>query len=74
MTVGALDIDTPKSTKNLAIKLFAMDVDGVMTDGKIIYHGDGSESKAFFVQDGIGIKRLASLGVKIAIITGGKAR
>lgn len=70
MTVGTLDIDTPKSTKNLAIKLFVMDVDGVMTDGKIIYHSDGSESKAFFVQDGIGIKRLASLGVKIAIITG----
>lgn len=52
------------------IKLFAMDVDGVLTDGKIIYNSDGTETKAFFVQDGVGIHALHTCGIMTAIITG----
>ena len=52
------------------IKLFAMDVDGVLTDGQLIYDSQGIESKAFFVQDGVGLKALSKAGIILAIITG----
>lgn len=52
------------------IRLLALDVDGVMTDGSLYFHGDGSESKAFNSLDGHGIKMLQASGVKVAIITG----
>lgn len=52
------------------IKLFAMDVDGVLSDGRIIYNSYEVETKAFHVQDGVGLKGLADSGVVLAIITG----
>lgn len=53
------------------IKLFVMDVDGVLSDGQIIYGSDGVEVKAFYVQDGVGLKAVKEiLGVSLAIITG----
>jgi 3-deoxy-D-manno-octulosonate 8-phosphate phosphatase (KDO 8-P phosphatase) len=51
------------------IKVIAMDVDGVMTDGRIIYDGDGKELKLFDAHDGYGIARARQQGVKIAIIS-----
>ena len=52
------------------IKGIVLDVDGVLTDGKITYLSDGSELKSFHVQDGSSLKLLASQGIAIAIITG----
>lgn len=52
------------------IKLFAMDVDGILSDGQIIYDAQGVETKAFYVQDGVGLKAVKQLGVTLAIITG----
>lgn len=52
------------------IKLFAMDVDGILTDGKIIYDSQGSESKEFNVMDGLGLSALRQHGFILAIITG----
>ena len=52
------------------IKLLSFDVDGVLTDGKIVYSDDGREIKAFNVQDGTAIKMLAAEGIEIAILTG----
>ena len=52
------------------IKLLCLDVDGVLTDGRLIYHSDGSESKAFNTQDGHALKTLAATGVTLAIISG----
>lgn len=52
------------------ICLLLVDVDGVMTDGRIIYDGNGLESKFFNVKDGHGIKMLQRHGVEIGIITG----
>ena len=46
------------------------DVDGVLTDGRIIYGEDGQELKAFHVQDGASIKLLIASGIEVAIITG----
>lgn len=52
------------------INLFLMDVDGVMTDGKINIDDNGCESKSFNVRDGHGIKLLQRGGIKTGIITG----
>ena len=54
----------------LAIKLLALDVDGVLTDGRIFYGNAGEELKAFNIKDGLGIKLLQRAGVEVAIITG----
>ncbi len=51
------------------IKVVVMDVDGVLTDGKIIVDSNGVESKNFDVQDGLGIVYLKKCGIKTAIIS-----
>ena len=52
------------------IKLVLLDVDGVLTDGRLYYGNSGEELKAFDIQDGLGIKLLQEGGVKVGIITG----
>ena len=52
------------------IRLFAMDVDGVLTDGTILVGADGTEAKTFSILDGHGLKQLAKAGVAIAWISG----
>jgi 3-deoxy-D-manno-octulosonate 8-phosphate phosphatase (KDO 8-P phosphatase) len=53
-----------------SIRLISFDVDGVLTDGRIVYTDDGREIKAFHVQDGSALKMLAAGGIEIAILTG----
>lgn len=55
------------------IKLLALDVDGVLTDGKLLYGNDGEELKSFSILDGLGIKLLQDNGIDVAIITGRKS-
>ena len=52
------------------ITLLALDVDGVMTDGAIIYANSGEEIKAFNVKDGLGLTLLQDHGIDVVIITG----
>ena len=52
------------------VGLLVLDVDGVMTDGRIHLDGRGEEIKVFHVRDGYGLKRLMKAGVEVAIITG----
>lgn len=52
------------------IKLLLLDVDGVLTDGKIIYDDQGIETKFFSVKDGLGIRLLLKCGLEVGIITG----
>ncbi len=52
-----------------ALRLFGMDVDGVLTDGGIYYAGGGIELKRFHVQDGMGITLLIKAGIIPFIIT-----
>jgi 3-deoxy-D-manno-octulosonate 8-phosphate phosphatase (KDO 8-P phosphatase) len=56
--------------KAARVTLLLLDVDGVLTDGRIIYDADGREIKAFHVRDGHGIKMLQGAGVEVGIITG----
>lgn len=52
------------------IKLLILDVDGVLTDGKIWLSPQGEELKSFHVRDGVGIKQLQQENIEIAVITG----
>lgn len=56
------------------IKLLILDVDGVMTDGRIIYDHGGDEIKLFHVRDGLGIVLLHRAGIPSAIITANRAK
>ncbi|NTV29364.1 MAG: HAD hydrolase family protein [Candidatus Omnitrophica bacterium] len=51
------------------IKVIAMDVDGVMTDGRIVYDGAGRELKFFDVQDGYALSRARHNGLRTAVIS-----
>ncbi len=53
-----------------SIKLLLLDVDGVLTDGGIVYNDNGTETKVFDVKDGLGIKLLMAAGIQLGIITG----
>jgi 3-deoxy-D-manno-octulosonate 8-phosphate phosphatase (KDO 8-P phosphatase) len=56
------------------IKLLILDVDGVLTDGRIIYDNFGDELKFFNVNDGLGVYLLRKAGIKTVIITAKKTR
>ena len=56
------------------VKMVIIDVDGVLTDGKIILDANGTESKAFYVQDGTAITYLHRAGIKTAIISGRESK
>lgn len=58
------------AAKMKKIKLIALDVDGVLTDGGIVVSSDGSEVKRFDVKDGSGMALARHVGIKFAIISG----
>ena len=53
-----------------AVRLFAMDVDGILTDGTIHISSDGTETKVFSILDGMGLVRLRQAGIIVAWISG----
>jgi 3-deoxy-D-manno-octulosonate 8-phosphate phosphatase (KDO 8-P phosphatase) len=59
-----------RSTARAAIRLLVLDVDGVLTDGRLRYGPDGETEKMFHVRDGHGIKALAHSGVTVAVLSG----
>ena len=60
----------PNSSGSLAtVRLLALDVDGVLTDGRVIY-GDQGETQEFHVADGLGLKLLMQSDVAVTWITG----
>ena len=50
--------------------LVGFDVDGVFTDGRFYISDEGVESKAFFTQDGFGVRQLLNAGIEVVIISG----
>ncbi|MFH0943795.1 MAG: HAD family hydrolase [Planctomycetota bacterium] len=52
------------------VKLLLLDVDGVLTDGKLYYNNDSTTTKAFHVRDGLGIALLHQAGIETGIISG----
>jgi len=65
-----MDLSNTLLEKLRPLRLLALDVDGVLTDGSLYFHADGGETKSFNTQDGQGIKLLQASGVQVAIITG----
>ena len=55
--------------KAKGLKLFLLDVDGVLTDGTITYTHEGNEIKSFHTRDGLGIRLLMESGVEVGLIT-----
>lgn len=55
------------------VKLLILDVDGVLTDGRLFFDDQGREYKSFHARDGHGIKLLRRTGVEVAVISGRKS-
>lgn len=55
------------------IRMLVLDVDGVLTDGKLYFDHTGNEMKAFNTRDGLGMKALQRVGIEVAVITGRKS-
>ena len=51
------------------IQLVLLDVDGVLTDGTVLMHGDGTESKHFFIRDGAGIVWAMRAGLNVGLLS-----
>ncbi len=52
------------------VRVLVLDVDGVLTDGRLYYGPRGEALKVFHVRDGAGLKQLAAAGVTVAVISG----
>lgn len=65
----ALDNDQGLLVKLQALKLVVFDVDGVLTDGRLLYTEQGETIKRFNVKDGVAMKLLPKWGVQVAVIT-----
>ena len=66
-----MQVITEKAKK---LKLLILDVDGVLTDGKLFFDHQGNEYKSFHARDGHGIKLLRQTGVEVAVISGRKSK
>jgi 3-deoxy-D-manno-octulosonate 8-phosphate phosphatase (KDO 8-P phosphatase) len=66
-----MDIELQKRAANIG--MLVLDVDGVLTDGKLYFDHLGNELKAFNTRDGMGMKALQKCGIEVAVITGRKS-
>ena len=66
-------MDAALAERASKIRMLILDVDGVLTDGKLYFDHAGNEMKAFNTRDGLGIKALQRVGIEIAVITGRKS-
>ena len=63
MSSQSLDVRAKK------IRLVLLDVDGVLTDGTVLMHGDGAESKSFHIRDGAGIVWAMRAGLTVGLLS-----
>jgi 3-deoxy-D-manno-octulosonate 8-phosphate phosphatase (KDO 8-P phosphatase) len=56
------------------VRLLVLDVDGVLTDGRLYFSSRGEELKCFHVRDGAGIVQLLKAGLQVAVISGRQSR
>ena len=59
-----------RSDSAARVRLLVLDVDGVLTDGRLYYGARGEALKVFHVRDGLGLKLLAAAGITVAVISG----
>jgi len=63
-------LNARKATPLADIRLLIVDVDGVLTDGRLYFSGAGEALKVFHVRDGHGLKLLMTAGVQVAAVSG----
>lgn len=63
-----------KAKARAPVRLLVLDVDGVLTDGRLYYGAQGQSLQAFHVRDGHGIKAVLAAGIVIAVISGRRTR
>jgi 3-deoxy-D-manno-octulosonate 8-phosphate phosphatase (KDO 8-P phosphatase) len=68
-----LRMDAALRERACEIRMLVLDVDGVLTDGKLYFDHAGNEMKAFNTRDGMGMKALQRVGIEVAVITGRKS-
>ena len=56
--------------KAALVRMLVLDVDGVLTDGRLYFDNSGNEMKAFSTRDGLGMRSLQACGIELALITG----
>ncbi|MDD5246353.1 MAG: HAD-IIIA family hydrolase, partial [Candidatus Omnitrophica bacterium] len=69
-----INIEESVLSKVKKIRLLLLDVDGVLTDGRIIYDSRGRDSKFFDVHDGLGVYLLYKAGIKTILVTAKASR
>jgi 3-deoxy-D-manno-octulosonate 8-phosphate phosphatase (KDO 8-P phosphatase) len=67
-------MDVRLRNKVLGVKLLILDVDGVLTDGRVVFDDAGLQSKFFDVKDGHGLKMLMRCGIDVVLLTGRLSR
>ncbi len=65
-----MEIDKELIERIKPVRLVLFDIDGVMSDGRIIYDGEGREMKVFHARDGAGVVYLMRVGFEVGILTG----
>jgi 3-deoxy-D-manno-octulosonate 8-phosphate phosphatase (KDO 8-P phosphatase) len=68
-----IPMDAALKERAAKIRMLVVDVDGVLTDGKLYFDHAGNELKAFNTRDGLGMKALQRFGIEVAVITGRKS-
>jgi 3-deoxy-D-manno-octulosonate 8-phosphate phosphatase (KDO 8-P phosphatase) len=68
-TEAASGISAAVRARAARIRLVGFDVDGTLTDGRLWFDGQGNESKAFHVHDGLGLRLLEDNGIPVALVT-----
>ena len=63
-----------RSSERPNIRLLVLDVDGVLTDGRLYFGADGEALKVFHVRDGLGIKLVQRAGIAVAVVSGRSSR
>ena len=66
-------MDAALQERAAQIRMLVLDVDGVLTDGRLYFDHQGNEMKAFNTRDGMGMKALQRCGIEVAVITGRKS-
>ena len=63
-------VRSPRSAARHSTRLLVLDVDGVLTDGRLYFGAEGETLKAFHVRDGLGIKLVQHAGIAVAVVSG----
>ena len=72
MVYKKVDLDKVRQQAT-GVRLLVLDVDGVLTDGRLQYDAKGRECKVFHVRDGYGIRRVLDAGIDVALLSGRKS-